>query len=71
MIRLCCRRCRVRFAAVPSSHLTACPECGGVLMAVDGPGGVVGFRLFDPRDIADTLPGTLAVSLPPEPHRGR
>jgi hypothetical protein len=69
VIHRCCRPCRVRFTSAASAYLTACPECGRQLVGVDGTGSLLGFRLFDPRDIADTLPEALAVSLPTEAER--
>ncbi len=61
MSRLCCRPCRVRFA--PAVHLTACPECGVTIEAVDDRESLVGLRLSDPLSVADGLPEALSVSL--------
>jgi hypothetical protein len=42
----------------------ACPECGQGTLAVDDRESLVGLRLFNPRDVADTLPEAVSVSLP-------
>jgi hypothetical protein len=62
MSRLCCRPCGLRFA--PAVHLSACPECGTAIEAVDDRESLVGLRLFDPATVADGLPEALSVSLP-------
>ena len=66
----CCHPCRMRFAPAAATYLTACPECGLSLTPMDGAESLVGFRLFDPRDLADTVDEALAVSLPTEPDGG-
>ena len=56
MTRLCCLRCRLRFAPAPTAYLNSCPECGMPPTPVDDPESLVGLRLFDPLDLADVLP---------------
>lgn len=69
MNRLCCPHCQLRFLPATATHLTMCPECGLALAEVKGSESLIGFRLFDPQDIAPILlPDALAVSLPePDP----
>lgn len=67
MTRPCCRSCQLRFTVLASTYLTACPECGVRLDSADGPGSLVGYRLFDPLGLAATLPEALAVALPTRP----
>jgi hypothetical protein len=62
MSRLCCRPCRLRFAA--AVYLTACPECGEATVSVGARESLLGLRLYDPLDVADVLPEALSVSLP-------
>jgi hypothetical protein len=62
MNRICCRHCRMRFT-VAASYLTGCPECGLPLVASNAES-LVGYRLFDPLDVADVLPGALEVTQP-------
>ncbi|MFL5859224.1 MAG: hypothetical protein ACJ780_00355 [Solirubrobacteraceae bacterium] len=69
MNTLCCQPCRLRFADA-AAYLTACPECGGPATPTIEPRRLVGFRLFDPLDITDIVPGTLP-RLPPAPHQSR
>jgi hypothetical protein len=69
MSGLCCPDCRMRFTASASASLTACPECYLPLTPAAGRASLVGFRLFDPRDISDSVPEALAVSLPTQPDR--
>jgi hypothetical protein len=60
----------MRFTLLAETYLTACPECSRSLTAVDGAQRLLGFRLFDPLDVADTLPAAIALSLP-DPDRER
>jgi hypothetical protein len=69
MTDLCCHECRMRFTPAASASLAACPECYLLLTPAAGPASLIGFRLFDPRDISDSVPEALAVSLPTQPDR--
>jgi hypothetical protein len=72
MTRLCCPRCKLRFAPAATAYLSSCPECGLPPAPVDDPESLVGLRLFDPSDLPDVLPEAVAVSLPePEPPGAR
>lgn len=62
MSRLCCRPCRVRFAA--AVYLTTCPECGQATETVGDRESLVGLRLVDAREVVEVLPEALSVSLP-------
>lgn len=52
----CCQSCRLRFTPDAAQFLTDCPECGTPLTLAGMPRRLVGFRLFDPLDIADVIP---------------
>ncbi len=60
----------MRFTLLSETYLTACPECSLPLTAVNAAERLLGFRLFDPLDVADTLPAAIALSLP-DPDRKR
>jgi hypothetical protein len=55
MNTLCCQLCRLRFSPDAATYLTACPDCGAPTTRARDPRGLVGFRLFDPADIADVI----------------
>ena len=70
MTRLCCPPCRLRFTPTAAA-LGACPGCGKPLRA-SSLQDTVGFRLYEPEDIPDSLPDAVAVTLPiPDPDRGQ
>lgn len=51
----CCETCRLRFTPDAAHFLTQCPECDALLTQASKPRQLVGFRLFDPMDIADVI----------------
>jgi hypothetical protein len=62
----------LRFTPATAAHLLACPECGRPPQLIGAAEGVVGFRLFIPEDVPNTLPEAIAVSIPlPDPGAGR
>jgi len=63
MTHLCCSHCRLRFAAVASAYIKACPKCGETPRQISLQG-CLGFRLFGPDDLPREPPQTLAVSVP-------
>jgi hypothetical protein len=63
MTRVCCRHCRIRFTVSAGSYLTGCPECGRPLVGSPTES-LVGFRLFNPLDVADLLSEAHEVSQP-------
>jgi hypothetical protein len=69
MDTLCCQLCRLRFSRDAAAYLTACPECGAPATRLPNARNLLGFRLFDPQDIADVIRDPIQP-LQPEP-RGR
>lgn len=55
MSHLCCPYCRLRFTAEAASHLLLCPDCERPAAWVQEPERVLGFQLFDPRDLTDLV----------------
>lgn len=72
MSHACCEHCRVRFSAEAASYLTECPECGRPTTQVSGAERLLGYRLFDPSDLTDVLPGGHdGAPARPQPEDGR
>lgn len=72
MTHVCCPGCRLRFTPAVTAYMSACPSCGEALQQLVGAQGVLGFRLFEPEDPAQSLPEALAVSMPlPDPRGTR
>ena len=55
MNHLCCPTCRLRFAAEAAIYLVACPDCERPAQWVAEPERVMGYQLFDPRDLTDLV----------------
>ena len=67
-----CEHCHLRFTGEAETYLTACPECGRPTTQVSGAQGLLGYRLFDPSDLADVLPdGQGGAPARPQPEGGR
>jgi hypothetical protein len=72
MTHASCHHCRLRFTPATAAYLPACPECGAPLAHLAGLEGIVGFRLFEPKDPAYSLPEAAAASMPiPDPDNVR
>jgi hypothetical protein len=68
MTHVCCPRCQLRFTALTSASIAACPECGEPPQPIDSLRMTLGFRLFRAEDLPVELPQAVAVSLPvPQP----
>jgi hypothetical protein len=63
MTPVCCPSCRLRFTAAASAYIVACPECGKPPQQITSLEGTLGFRLFDPKDLATGLPQAIADSI--------
>lgn len=71
MTTVCCVGCRLRFSPAASTHLPACPECGGSLTPTASAERVLGFQLFSPEDAPDSWLAAVAVALPVPDLRSR
>lgn len=61
MSQLCCHDCRVRFTPEAGEYLLVCPQCDRPTTPIEALRRLVGYRLFDPRDLTDFVsdgPGT-------------
>lgn len=64
MTRVCCPRCRLRFAPAAAAYLVTCPECGGPPERIASVERLLGFRLCGPQDPPHSVPEAIAVAIP-------
>jgi hypothetical protein len=63
MTRVCCPSCRLRFNRAAAAYLVTCPQCGSHLDQVSGAQHTLGFRLFEPDELPESLPDAMAIAM--------